>query len=317
MLPLANITYPTALVDVQRVKENIRRMAQKAKKSRVIFRPHFKTHQSAAIGEYFREFGVEAITTSSLRMAQYFANHGWMDITVAFPVNLREIETINRLASRIRLHLLLESTAAVAFLSQHLRHPVQAWIKIDVGYGRTGIHWANTERVQQLAREMLRTSKINLQGLLTHAGHTYHAASRQEIAQIYQQSVERMNQLRDRLAEAGMPALRVSVGDTPGCSVVEKFGEVDEIRPGNFVFYDAMQMQLGACREEDIALAVACPVVAIHPERQQLVIYGGAVHLSKDYLEMPTGENFGLVAPLQGDGQSPKLLSLRYPRSTG
>ncbi|RMD91348.1 MAG: hypothetical protein D6814_18350, partial [Calditrichaeota bacterium] len=131
---------------------------------------------------------------------------------------------------------------------------------------------------------------------------TYHAASRQEIAQIYQQSVERMNQLRDRLAAAGMPALRVSVGDTPGCSVVEKFGEVDEIRPGNFVFYDAMQMQLGACREEDIALAVACPVVAIHPERQQLVIYGGAVHLSKDYLEMPTGENFGLVAPLQDSG---------------
>ena len=57
---------------------------------------------------------------------------------------------------------------------------------------------------------------------------------------------------------------------------------IDEIRPGNFVFYDLMQLVIGACREEEIAVVLACPVVAKHPEQQKLVIYGGAVHLSKE-----------------------------------
>jgi D-serine deaminase-like pyridoxal phosphate-dependent protein len=65
---------------------------------------------------------------------------------------------------------------------------------------------------------------------------------------------------------------------------VEDLSDVDEIRPGNFVFYDATQFAIGSCSEEQIAVAVACPVVAKHQERQELIIYGGAVHLSKDVL---------------------------------
>ena len=29
-------------------------------------------------------------------------------------------------------------------------------------------------------------------------------------------------------------------------------------------------------------MVIACPVVALHPERKEVIIYGGAVHLSKD-----------------------------------
>ncbi|MDD4646297.1 MAG: alanine racemase, partial [Bacteroidales bacterium] len=74
-------------------------MAAKASRSGVIFRPHFKTHQSLTIGRWFREAGTRYITESSLVAAGYFASDGWNDITVAIPVNLREIDQINRLAS--------------------------------------------------------------------------------------------------------------------------------------------------------------------------------------------------------------------------
>jgi D-serine deaminase-like pyridoxal phosphate-dependent protein len=82
------IQKPTLLLSRQRAMANIEKMAQKALHSGVRFRPHFKTHQSAQVGEWFREFGVEAITVSSVEMALYFAQHGWRDITIAFPVNL-------------------------------------------------------------------------------------------------------------------------------------------------------------------------------------------------------------------------------------
>ena len=88
---------PTLLVDRKRALRNIERMAAKAKAARVRFRPHFKTHQSAEVGLWFRDFGIDAITVSSLEMAAYFARNGWTDITVAFPVNILELDRIGKM----------------------------------------------------------------------------------------------------------------------------------------------------------------------------------------------------------------------------
>jgi len=100
------ITEPTLLLNKQICLLNIRRMKQKADKNNVQFRPHFKTHQSVEIGEWFRQEGVLSISVSSLKMARYFAEAGWDDITLAFPVNIREASQINELAGKIKLNLL-------------------------------------------------------------------------------------------------------------------------------------------------------------------------------------------------------------------
>jgi len=100
---------PTLLLDKEKCLHNIQKMKEKADKNGVKFRPHFKTHQSAEVGEWFRDAGVEAITVSSVTMARYFASHGWKDISIAFPVNFAEVDEINELAKTIRLNLLIES----------------------------------------------------------------------------------------------------------------------------------------------------------------------------------------------------------------
>ncbi|MEJ0055890.1 MAG: hypothetical protein WDN75_09720 [Bacteroidota bacterium] len=74
-------------------------MAEKARKLKVSFRPHFKTHQSHEVGRWFRAEGVNSCTVSSVKMASYFAEDGWKDITVAFPLNVLEIKEVNRLGS--------------------------------------------------------------------------------------------------------------------------------------------------------------------------------------------------------------------------
>jgi D-serine deaminase-like pyridoxal phosphate-dependent protein len=74
-----------------------------------------------------------------------------------------------------------------------------------------------------------------------------------------------------------------------------------EIRPGNFIFYDLVQASLGACREEEIAAVVVCPVIATHPERGEIVVYGGGVHISKESLRAGSGEAvFGAVGRVAG-----------------
>lgn len=300
---LQSIVRPTLLLDEARAHANIRRMAGRARSQGVRFRPHFKTHQSAEVGEWFRAEGVECITVSSVSMARYFAAAGWRDITVAFPVNVREAADIDRLAAAITLHVLVESPESVDALAARLAHPVGVWLEADTGYNRSGIAADDHARLVAVAQRAV-AAGLPVQGLLTHSGHSYALAGPTALEKLHESTVRALIHARAALESAGFPGLELSIGDTPTCSVVERFGPVDELRPGNFVFYDLTQAAIGACAEEDIAVAVACPLVAKYPARGELILYGGAVHLSKDFLQRSDGASeFGRVA-LFGDADA-------------
>ncbi len=284
------ITKPTLMLDENKCKKNIDDMFSKSKQHKLLFRPHFKTHQSLEIGRWFKELGVDKITVSSLEMAEYFAGE-WDDITVAFSVNLLEIETINRLAREIRLNLLVESVEAAKFLIGDLKNNAGFFIKIDVGYHRTGVSPEDFEKIDGILDVLGKDGLLSFKGFLTHAGHSYKCRSKKEILNVHSKSVELLAPLKKRYKEEN-PELIISVGDTPTCSVADNFTGTDEIRPGNFVFYDLSQEQIGACSPDQVAVALACPIVAIHKKRNEIVIYGGGAHFSKERLE---GTNFGTI----------------------
>jgi len=293
---------PTLLLDEERARRNIVRMAGKAAAAGVQFRPHFKTHQSAAVGEWFRDAGAEAITVSSVDMAAYFAANGWQDITVAFPANVREMALIDALARDIRLHLVVDAPEAVTALAHDLRHRVHVWIKVDVGKRRAGIPWDETPAIRDLAQRIHAAKGLDFAGLLTHAGHTYDAPDAAGVVAIHSSSLARMRQLQAALRAGGVDPGVISIGDTPGCSLAQSFTGADEIRPGNFVFFDLMQARLGVCTNDDIAVAVACPVAGKSAARHELVLYGGAVHLSKDTCRDARGRpTYGCLATWTGD----------------
>ena len=66
------IVKPTLVVDCKRVHKNIDRMISRAKRNKVALRPHFKTHQSLFVGDFYLKKGIKAITVSSLSMAEKF-----------------------------------------------------------------------------------------------------------------------------------------------------------------------------------------------------------------------------------------------------
>jgi D-serine deaminase-like pyridoxal phosphate-dependent protein len=293
------LTQPTLLLDKAKCLANIERMATKAKNAKVLFRPHFKTHQSAEVGSWFRDYDVECITVSSVKMAVYFAQNGWKDITIAFPANIREWSTINELAAKINLNIVVESIETIRTLEQNLTNPVGTYIKTDTGYGRTGINAEDYECMQALLKELKTCKNLIFIGFLCHAGHTYSATSKDEILNIMESSRQQLLALKTFMAN-DFPLIQISFGDTPSCSLSSNFEGFDEIRPGNFAFYDSMQAQLGSCSIDNIAVAMACPVVAKHSERNEIVVHGGGVHFSKDQITIDGQTQFGTVLPLDG-----------------
>lgn len=288
------ITKPTLLLDKKKCKRNIEMMCLKARKNNVEFRPHFKTHQSLEIGKWFKESGVDKITVSSLEMAQYFSTE-WKDITVAFPVNILEIETINQLSEKIMLNILVESIETARFLTQNAKNKIGIYLKIDVGYNRTGLPPTSTQQIDEILYEISNCAILDFKGFLTHAGHTYKCRTKEEILSIHNTSRKILTDLKAKYIDR-YPGLIISIGDTPSCSVVDDFSGIEEIRPGNFVFYDLTQHQIGSCSIDQIAVAMACPIVSIHADRNEIVIYGGGVHFSKERLETDNqGTIYGTV----------------------
>jgi D-serine deaminase-like pyridoxal phosphate-dependent protein len=285
MTLFSKITKPTLLLDETKAKENLEYVFEKIKRQNITFRPHFKTDQSAAIGEWFRELGINQITVSSVEMAEYFANSGWNDILMAFPINLREINGIEKLAQSITLSVLIEARDVAAQLDSLIDTKIGVWIKVDVGSGRTGIVWSDLEKIEIIAKFVKFSRNLQLLGVLTHSGHTYRATGQSEIQRIYNESLERLQTIKKHLEAKLLGPIKISVGDTPSTIAVSDFGDIDEIRPGNFIFYDVQQSIAGVCGIENIAVAVACPVVSTHPERLEATIYGGAIHFSKDFFQ--------------------------------
>ena len=293
------ITEPTLLLNPEKCQANIERMVLKAKKHNLCFRPHFKTHQSLQIGKWFKNLGINQITVSSLKMAEYFKDD-WDDITVAFPANIREMETINRLSAEVHLNLLAESLETIIQLGSKATSTLGVLIKIDVGYHRTGVDPNNISNIDQLIKHIKQFPNLNFKGFLGHAGHSYSAKTKSEIHAIHHESIRIMQKLKSNYL-SDFPNIYTSLGDTPTCSIMDDFKGVDEIRPGNFVFYDLAQYKIGSCSLEQIAIAMACPVVAKHEARKELVIYGGGVHFSKDVdtMDKTNLPYYGYIANLQ------------------
>jgi D-serine deaminase-like pyridoxal phosphate-dependent protein len=295
---------PTLILDEAVCKANIQRIVTKAKESQVLLRPHFKTHQSHTIARWYAEAGVRQCTVSSVAMASYFAADGWTDITIAFPINTLEINAIRELSEAINLHVTLESVEAVYELNKLLNHPVGCYIEIDTGYHRTGIHANDSSKIEAILQVMEKSSMLLLKGFLSHAGHSYKCRTKEEVQEIHLQDVKYMEALKKAYLSR-YPSILVSIGDTPSCSIMPGFSGIDEIRPGNLIFYDLTQVAIGSCSREQIALLMVCPVVAMYPERNEVIIHGGSVHFSKDMLLVKGCSMYGEVIHFKGGTWDP------------
>ncbi|MEN8116344.1 MAG: alanine racemase [Bacteroidota bacterium] len=308
---MVEIIRPTFVVDKEICLRNIEKMVQKAEQHKLRFRPHFKTHQSAEVGEWFKLYGVNAITVSSVRMAEYFATNGWKDITIAFPLNLPEINSIKRLAASVKLNVLVENKEGAQILADKTTNKTGVYIKIDTGTQRTGIKASRTSAIDSIVEILSNNKKLTFKGFLSHTGNTYQAKSANEIFSRHFDALLKMKSLKNRYKKK-FPQVEISMGDTPSFSICGNFDGVDEIRPGNFVFYDLMQHNLGVCKMDDIAVKMVCPVVAKHSSRNEIVIYGGAVHFSKDTIPNIDGKSLYGRIRINMEGEQVLLDSKNY-----
>ncbi len=307
---MLNVTTPALLLDRETVQRNCARMLAKARDSGVAFRPHVKTHKTVEIGRIQHGGAVGPITVSTLAEAEFFARDGFRDITYAVPIapTPEKLERVATLGVDVdRLSVLIDSEDALRALEEFAGSRgivFDAFLKIDCGTHRAGVDPESPDSVR-LALRLARSESVRFQGLLTHAGHSYNARDVDEIKRIAAEESGCLTRFRALLASEGaaegLADARRSIGSTPTASVVDRFSECDEVRPGNYVFFDAFQATLGSCSLADVAVSVLTTVVGSYPERATIIVDAGALALSKDvgpdHLDPQFG--YGIVCDLE------------------
>lgn len=142
---------------------------------------------------------------------------------------------------------------------------------------------------------------LQVVGILTHAGHAYagpNAADGESPSEYVQrlsgEERDRMLAFAKALYETGAELpdrdrFEISIGSTPTMSAfVNKSGEgftVTEIRPGNYIFNDAIQLALEVAKPRDCALTVMATVVSKRRDprsHERLFIDAGRKILTSD-----------------------------------
>jgi D-serine deaminase-like pyridoxal phosphate-dependent protein len=277
---LDDLPTPALLLDLDRLEANLARMAQRAKSLGVRLRPHVKTHKCLEIAERQLHLGAQGLTVSTLEEVRTFAEHGFDDLTWAFPVPLSRLAQLEAIPERVRLGLVVDSGEAIAAL-EALGRPFAVWLKVDCGYHRAGVDPSGPAALE-LAERLHRSAVLRFAGLLTHSGQAYHARGLPQLAAAAETERRVMVECAARLRRHGIPVPALSVGSTPALSAAASLEGIDEVRPGNYVFYDYTQTVLGSCRVADCALTVLACVVSCQPGARHSVVDAGALALSTD-----------------------------------
>ena len=164
--------------------------------------------------------------------------------------------------------------------------------EVECGAGRIGTE-PGEEAAQAIAPVAARTHHAWFAGLMAFAGHAYASDSPEEIGAAAEQEGRAVLETAAALADKGIQASALSIGTTPTTHQLEREGPVTEIRPGNYVFYDATQVALGVAPVEGCALSVLATVVA-RPSPHRLILDAGSKALAAEKLS-PRTPGYGFV----------------------
>jgi D-serine deaminase-like pyridoxal phosphate-dependent protein len=283
-MQLADLPTPEVLIDHPRLVRNIQTAQTLATSAGLKLRPHAKTHKSPVIASWQIERGAVGVCCAKLGEAEVFVAAGIDNIRLPYPVNPVNASRLLALRDKATISIIVDHLDVARGWSdamQRAGRTLDVLIKVDVGFHRCGID-PNGDALG-FVQAVASMPGLRLRGLLSHAGHGYHAASEQELCDIAQREAETLSTLRGKATASGIALEEISVGATPtlrfSASRARQRG-LTELRPGNYVYFDRTQVALGAASLDDCALTVLATVVSKHPGR--IILDCGSKTLTND-----------------------------------
>lgn len=281
---------PYLVIDEQLLEANLAAMAEHARRLGVALRPHAKTHKSVEVARRQLAHGAVGLTVATVAEAETFADAGFDDLFIAYPIWAEgpRATRLRALAGRVRLRVGVDSIEGARMLAHAVtggEHPVPlaVAIEVDSGHHRTGVEPEQAGPIAVAAIEL----GLAVDGVFTFPGHSYAPDARSSAAHDEAQALEAA---RESLLGLGLACPVVSGGSTPSADAAEGSaagGVLTELRPGVYPFFDAQQWELGTVGPTRIALTAVATVVSVRGSR--VVVDAGNKVLGADRAAYASG----------------------------
>lgn len=292
-----DVETPCLLVDVEILNNNIKRMADLAKKNNVSLRPHFKTHKSVEIAHMQLKAGAQGLTVAKISEAEIMVQAGLKDIFIAYPViGSKKIARLLELNKNSRIIVGVDSllgAQALAKAAYEAGQCIEIRLEIDIGFARTGV--LQTHAVE-LAKKINKIRGLKMTGIYVFKAMTLYGKPTLDRKNAGLEEGKLAVSLAEQIRQANIDIRDVSVGSTPTAEFAASVPGVTEIRPGTYVFNDIATIKSGFCTINDCAAKVVVTIVS-QSCGNRIVIDGGSKTFSTD---IPPGIK---PACLEGFGQ--------------
>ena len=300
----AELETPALLLDAAQMDRNIERMYSTLARHQVSFRPHVKTNKCIQVTQRLLDAGAKSITVSTLREAEYFSGYGIKDLLYAVSMSPNKLTHALKLRqSGIKLAVIVDNVAMALQLNPHKAGPseqLEVLIEIDSDGHRSGVQ-PDAPLLLDIAAA-LRSTGIEVAGVMTHAGESYNCRSHEAIRALAEQERAAVVRAAQRLRESGYSCPVVSVGSTPTALFAEHLEGVTEVRAGVFIFFDLVMAGIGVCRTDEIALSVLATVIGHQSEKGWTLTDAGWMAMSRDRgtSKQAVDQGYGMVCDING-----------------
>lgn len=286
MSHLHDLSTPALLLDRERFEHNLALMQRHLAGLGVPLRPHLKTAKSIEVARRVMAPGEQRAMVSTLREAEFYASRGVRDLIYGVGITAAKLQRIGALRHETGADVAvvldsLDQAQAVASWSRANHDPLPALIEIDVDGHRSGVVLGDGAELIAIGRALV-DGGATLRGVLTHAGASYALDRPEELATAARNERDMAVKGAELLRAAGLPCPVVSMGSTPTVTFATDLAGITEVRAGVYMFGDLVQVGIGTCSLNDIALSVLATVIGTRPDKGWIIVDAGWMALSRD-----------------------------------
>lgn len=276
-MDLDDLETPSLVVDLDRMENNIQRMAKFAKECGVELRPHVKTHKSPEIAQIQLAAGSHGVCLQKVGEVEVFAANGFDDIFLTNEVVAPEkLTRLAQIAEKVRIGLAVDNPEVARLTAKIFKESgseVNAYVDVDVGMHRCGV--ADPEDAAALAKDLSGREGLVFKGLMGYEGNVNDARSKEEQVKLSDNAMDSIGAAKASIERGGMAVEKVSVGSSVSTWVNAKHPLVTEVQPGMYIFNDHVLVDRGVATWDDCALTVIATVMS-RPAPKRAVVDTGS-----------------------------------------
>jgi len=238
-----DVQTPALLLDMDALKENIRRMGDYCQEAGIRHRLHGKMHKSVDVALLQMNLGGACgVCCQKVSEAEVFARGGVLDILITNQVrDPRKIERLARLpllgARTIVCVDALENVGELSRAASKHGTTLECLVELDCGAGRCGV--LSPGEALEIASAVASAPGLLFSGLQAYHGSAQHLETYSERSRALSAAIDLVREVVQFLANNGFECEIVGGGGTGTFEIESASGVYNELQCGSYAFMDA------------------------------------------------------------------------------